>query len=160
MVGAVDVASVLDGRLSRYLDTATANRRGTVRPRYLLGLIPQTDDRFDPAMNRAIQERADALVARASRLLAQAIRDNQPWLAALGHRPADPHGGRRWNDAALAVAAYRDAWNVTGNKPFGEPSSLIQRQDMARIADMLGNRTTPATPTSSPPSASPESVRL
>jgi len=131
--GALDIVSVLHGRFSRYLDTATTEHRNRATPRYLLGLFPQTDDRLDPAMNRAVQERADALVARASRLLVQAIRDGEPWVAALGQRPVGPHDGGQWDEAARAVAAYRDAWQVTVHQPLGQPSGTIQHQDADRI---------------------------
>jgi len=150
LTGAADVASVLHARLTTYLDNTTADPRRRVAPRYLLGLIPQTSDRHDADMTQAITERADAMRNRATNLLQQATARRDPWLGTLGRRPADPREARRWDEAALAVAAYRDAWNVTSGKPLGEPSSLVQRQDVAQITAMLPTTQTRPTPGADP----------
>ena len=150
LTGAVDVASVMHGRLTKYLDNTTADPRRRAAQRYLLGLIPQTGDRHDPVMAQAITERVQAIQNRATILLQQATTRRESWLAALGRRPADPHEARHWDDAALAVAAYRDAWNITSAKPLGEPSSLVQRQDAARITAMIPGTKAKPTPGADP----------
>jgi hypothetical protein len=137
MVGSVDIASVLHGCLARYIDNTAATRRVRPTPRYILGLIPQTSNRLDPAMATAIQERIQAVQARAHDVLTQAVAAHQPWVAALGTRPADPQAAHRWDQAALAVAAYRDTWAVTTGEPLGDPSTLVQRQDAAHLQTML-----------------------
>jgi hypothetical protein len=91
-------------------------------------------------MDQAIQERLAAMRERAGNLLRQAISGHEPWVAALGPRPSDNRQARRWDETALAVAAYRDAWQVAGPRPLGEPSTLIQRQDAARIGPLLDRR--------------------
>ena len=149
MVGAVDVASVLHGRLSRYVDATTAERRVRTASHYTLGLVPQISDRLDPAMAQAIDERMQSMRHRADDLFHQALRDHESSTVGLGPRPADRAGLRWWEETGLAVAAYRDTWNVTGAKPLGEPSSLIQRRDMARIATMLTRQPGPSPSTAS-----------
>jgi len=105
-------------------------------------------------MAHAIHERLDAMHARAADVLDQAIRDHQPWVAHLGRRPADPAAGRSWQQAALAVAAYRDAWNVTADTPFGDPANAVQRADATRIQGLLARtRVGTDTPTSRTPSS-------
>jgi len=150
MVGAVDVAAVLHGRLTQYIDNTTTTRRVRTSPRYILDLIPQVTDRLDPAMASAIQERIDAILTRARDLLTQAVANHEPWIATLGTRPTDPLAARRWDDSALAIAAYRDAWAVTAHEPLGDPSTLIQRQDAARIAALIGVGRTPSSTPASP----------
>jgi len=162
LVGAVDVASVLHGRLSQYIDNTTASRRVRVAPRYILGLIPQITDRLDPTMATAIQERIDAVQTRARDLLAQAVTAREPWIAALGARPTDPQATRRWDETALAVAAYRDAWAVTIDDMLGNPSTLVQRQDAARVTEMVARLRTgqPVSPAVAPVVGDDPVVRL
>ena len=137
LVGAVDIASVLHGRLAKYVDTATADRSLRATPRYTLGLIPQTTDRLDSVMGQAIDERMQAIRHRSADLLRQAIADKEPWVAALGPRPADLIGARRWDAAALAATAYRDAWRVTEPSLLGVPESTNQHRDAARVSRLL-----------------------
>ena len=62
------------------------------------------------------------------------------WLAALGPRPSDADAARSWYQTAHAVAAYRDAWNVTDGNLLGDRTSLPQRDDAVRIRTLLAHR--------------------
>ena len=84
-------------------------------------------------MAEAINERVDAIRNRARTILEEAQASRQPWLARLGVRPADVRAASAWDETALAVAAYRDAWIVTTPTPLGEPTILLQRQDVIRV---------------------------
>ena len=150
---AVDVASVLHGRLAKYLDATTADRCVRTTARYALGLVPQTGDRLDPVMAAAVHERLQAMLRRSEDLFHQAVRDSEPWVSSLGPRPADRDGSRQWEEAGQAVAAYRDAWNVTSADPLGKPSSLTQRQDITRVEVILTpqSRQAPSVPAYTPP---------
>jgi len=133
MVGADDPAAVLHARLARYIDTVTTTRTVHAQPRYILGLIPHIDDQFDSAMAAAINERIDAIQQRADRLLAQAQAARESWLAGLGTRPTEPHTAKQWDELALAITAYRDAWTVITKTALGDPTTLTQYQDATRI---------------------------
>jgi hypothetical protein len=84
-------------------------------------------------MAHAVEERERALLARATELLQQAAADNEPWLAALGPRPAEPGRARLPDQAALAAVAYRDRHQVTGPEPLDRPDGIAQRRDANRI---------------------------
>jgi conjugative relaxase-like TrwC/TraI family protein len=133
---AADPAAVLYGRLIRVLDQAEARPRHR-RPDYILGMYPEVADPASPAMAQALAERKEAMEARAADLLHQAERDRAAWLVGIVPRPADQAGARRWTSAALAVAAYRDRYQVNGPDPFGAPTTLIQRRDATRITTLL-----------------------
>ena len=154
LVGAEDVASVLHGRLAAHIDNTS--RRSRTTPRYALGLVPQPDDQFEQAMSRAIQERLQAMRDKAERLADQAVSTGEPWVARLGKRPSDPQTARLWRENLVAVAAYRDAWGVAGPEAFGNPSTLVQRQDAARLTQMLQRAaSTPTAPQPAPAATGP-----
>jgi hypothetical protein len=88
-------------------------------------------------MEAALAERKTAIEARAADLLRQAVADRAPWLSAIGPRPADHAGARRWTRAASALAAYRDRYQIESPNPFGAPATLVQRRDASRIRAML-----------------------
>jgi conjugative relaxase-like TrwC/TraI family protein len=129
---AADPAAVLNGRLARVLGTLESRPRRH-QPAHVLGMYAEVADPASPAMAQALAERKTAMEARAADLLRQAIADRAPWLSAIGPRPADPAGARRWTQAALAVAAYRDRYQVESTSPFGVPASLVQRRDATRL---------------------------
>ncbi|MDR2975064.1 MAG: relaxase domain-containing protein [Propionibacteriaceae bacterium] len=133
--GTDDVASVLHSRISHWLNQP--HRSPSVSPRHMLGLIPPVTGIDDPVFHQAITERIDAVHERARTLLTRAIAEHLSWLARLGPRPADPHHAHQWEHTALAVAAYRDAWQVTTATPLGQPASGNQRRDAARISSMI-----------------------
>jgi hypothetical protein len=126
-----DVAAVLHGRLNRVLDRLPIVRRGQAN--YIVGLYPEVTGTASGAMMQALTERKAALESRAAELVHRAIAAHEPWLATLGQRPTDRAGATRWTRAALAIAAYRERYEVTGSDPLGVPTTLVQRRDATRI---------------------------
>ena len=64
-------------------------------------------------------------------------------LATLGTPPDDPHGRRRWREAAQAIELYRLRWDITDpDLPIGdEPTDGIARDDHQRLtADLTRHR--------------------
>jgi hypothetical protein len=160
--GAADPAAVLHARLAAVLDHHEAQPGRPVRqPSFLLGMFPRVDAPASPAMAHAIEEREQALIERAAELLRRALANREPWLAALGPRLADPLGADRWDEAALAVAAYRDRYQVTGPEPLGRPDSVAQRRDANRIAGMSrGSAPEVTAPNAAPAASVPAPPRL
>ena len=56
-------------------------------------------------------------------------------LATLGTPPEDPHGRRRWREAARAIELYRLRWDITDpDRPIGdEPADGLAREDHRRL---------------------------
>ncbi|MDO4900840.1 MobF family relaxase [Actinomyces sp.] len=79
---------------------------------YIAGLI-QPGWARTPDAQRALDERADRINARAAHVLATALRERQPWTRSLGTPPTDPRRRAAWLQAATAVAAYRDLYGIT-----------------------------------------------
>jgi conjugative relaxase-like TrwC/TraI family protein len=152
---AADPAAVLHARLAAVLDhhDTQPNRPGR-QPSFLLGMFPRVDTPASPAMAHAIEEREQALLDRATELLQRATAGRGPWLAALGPRPTDPRRSRLWDQAALATAAYRDRYQVTGPEPLGRPDGIAQRRDANRIAGMSRSSAPEVTAPNAAPAAS------
>jgi hypothetical protein len=133
---AADVAAVIHGRLARVLDQLESqpHRR---QANFILGMYAEAAAPASPAMQEALVERKTAMENRAAALLRQAITERQAWLADLGPRPTDQAAARRWTRAALAIAAYRDRYQVETPTAFGAPATLVQRRDAARIRAIL-----------------------
>jgi len=136
LADAHDPAAVLHARLTRVIDDLETQPRRR-RTDYLLGMYPQIKATTSPAMRRALTQRETAMRTRAASLLRQASADRAPWLTALPPRPAGKTAASRWTQALLAIAAYRDRYQVDTPEPFGDPVSLVQRRDAARIQAML-----------------------
>ena len=135
---AADIAAVLDARLAR----ATAHPSGsgrTARPALLIaGLVPEAVGRMDADMRQALDERRELIEQRAASLARAAIRDQEPWTRALGTPPRDPQRASAWRRQLQIVAAYRDRYTITGDRPLGVPAeSIAQRRDAASAATAL-----------------------
>ena len=133
---ATDVAAVIHSRLARVLDHLETQPR-RAQQRYILSMFPEVGEAASPAMRQALDERRTAMETRAAELLQQAATSGEQWVASLGHRPSDRQQDRRWTTAALAVAAYRDRYQVGAPRPLGTPVTLVQRRDAARIEALL-----------------------
>jgi hypothetical protein len=142
LAGADDPASVLHRRLTLVADRLEARptRRAAAR---LLGMFPEVTGPVSPAMREALDQRSTALKARAAEMLRRAAASREPWLAALGPRPRDQRLARRWDRAALAAAAYRDRYEVTGPEPLGVPATVAQIRDAAKVRALI-EQTRPA----------------
>ncbi|MDR0626826.1 MAG: hypothetical protein LBG11_06145, partial [Bifidobacteriaceae bacterium] len=141
-------ASILHHRLQ----AATSRpRRGGVRPtrpRLIVGLIPEATGPIAEDMAQALNDRRQLIEQRATQLLANAIYEDAPWLDTLGPKPTQSGpAATTWRQAALALAAYRDRYQITGSQPFGPPPTTIgQRRAQARANALLRTHQTHTTP--------------
>jgi hypothetical protein len=136
-----DPASVMNGRVRRWAETAVSNRRRGMR--LVAGLIPRAIGVTDPDMARALDERANTMQRRARELAERAVAQGQAWVGSLGVPPSDPLARERWMQAVTTVAAYRDRWNIpVGHIPLGpdnlvEPVEALRDRTRARAATEL-----------------------
>ncbi|MDR2566358.1 MAG: relaxase domain-containing protein [Bifidobacteriaceae bacterium] len=144
MAGASDIASVLHERFTRHSEHAQADRRLRPRPQqWVFGLIRKPTASISPVFTQALVEREAALRNRASEVVRRAIQTGEAWAMGLGSQPTDPLGARRWAETALAVAAYRDRYQVEGSDALGSPSTARQAEDAARVRATAGRHTPP-----------------
>jgi hypothetical protein len=129
-----DAVAALRDHVERWFDAASPGTRATRA--LIAGLIPAADHVTDPEMRQALAERAALIEQRAETLVARALANGEPWLAALGPPPEHPGRLIQWERAAATVAAYRDRHGVTdAHRSFGEPSGSGQwtrRADLRR----------------------------
>lgn len=128
---AEDIAAVLEYRVKKAAADVPHGCR--LRPRLIAGIIPEPLGYMDADDRRAIDERIDAIEARARALVELAVRECAPWVRRLGEQPRDPTQGERWLHAAAAVAAYRDRYKVVSALPLaGSTANDAQRADRQR----------------------------
>ena len=136
---AQDIAAVLYRRAHAVNDNPGpgATRRRSSQP-YIVGLVPQATGPIRDDMKTSLAQIEHHLRQRAEGLVRQAIRDRDSWLAELGPRPADAHAARQWDNAVQAVAAYRERWGITGDRPLSvSPTGVGQPLDLARVRQAL-----------------------
>jgi hypothetical protein len=121
----VDVAAVLHSRVDRWSQAAGGRRRHTGQ--LIAGLIPRAQGVTDPEMARALVEREKAMEERALSLAQEAIARGDSWVRSLGDPPSGAVKRERWLREVSTVAAYRDRWNIEGQRPLGAPPD---RQDL------------------------------
>jgi conjugative relaxase-like TrwC/TraI family protein len=151
-----DPASVVNGRVRRWAQTAGSNRRLGVN--LVAGLIPRAMGVTDPDMARALDERAITMQRRARELAEQAVSQGQAWVGSLGVPPSDPLAQERWMQAITAVAAYRERWNIPADQMLlgpdntVDPGEALRDTTRARSAIELAIKlsTTPAVPRAVP----------
>jgi hypothetical protein len=129
LVGVDDVASVLHGRVDRWVETA-GTRRHARGDDLVVGLIPRARHVSDPDMRRGLVEREQAMEQRAITLVEQAVESGEPWLRRLGTPPAEPARRIGWLRDVCTVAAYRDRWNITG------PTVIGRRADASSVEQL------------------------
>jgi conjugative relaxase-like TrwC/TraI family protein len=136
-----DPASVMNGRVHRWAQTAGSNRRPDVN--LVVGLIPRAIGVTDRDMAKALNERESTMRRRARELAERALAQGQAWVSSLGVPPSDPIARERWMQAVTTVAAYRERWNVpVGHVPLGpdnaiEPVEALRDRMRARTASEL-----------------------
>jgi hypothetical protein len=135
-----DPAAALNSRVNRVLDHLTA-RPPRRRQQLIAGLIPKATGPISPPFQQALNERETAIEARADQLLRQAITNNEPWLAELGPRPANPHTAKQWLQAARTAAAYRERHQVTEKALFGANQEAAQLRDSDRLRALIAQAT-------------------
>ncbi len=164
LTGTDDIASVLHARI----DAWTAATRTRHHPAGLIaGLIPKAHNITDADMARALQERQTAIAQRAIAVARQAIENREPWVGALGAPPPDPTRRAAWTRHLVIIAAYRDHWKLTDDRPIGDRSSCstieqLRHYKIARTAvghAITESRTAPR-PTQSLEPELPASVEI
>jgi conjugative relaxase-like TrwC/TraI family protein len=131
LADADDVASVLHGRVSRWVEQAGAKRHAATD--LIAGLIPRAKGVTDPDLQTALRERDDAIEQRALTLVEQAMERQAGWLRRLGKPPAEPAARAAWMLDARTVAAYRDRWNIGGQ-------TVVDGPDDAGSVEQLGHQ--------------------
>jgi hypothetical protein len=128
--GAGDIASVLHGRVDRWVAKASSGR--ALSDNMIVGLIPKARGVDDSDMKQALIEREGAMEQRALTLAEQAIEAGRPWVRRLGAPPSDPARRLGWLREVRIVASYRDRWSITG-------PTVIGRRDDASSVEQLGH---------------------
>lgn len=117
-----DVAALLHGRVTKWLESAGGRRQ----PDRIVGLWPAFRV-TDPDMVTALQDRRRLIEQRARSLALNALEYGQPWVLKLGRPPAEPARREEWLRRLDTVAAYRERWQVNAGAVLGgEPRSHEQ----------------------------------
>lgn len=102
------------------------------RPRLIAGLIPEPLGPMPDKHRQALGERKALIEGRASNLARGAVTSGASWTRGLGTAPHDPRGHAQWLDALTTIAAYRDRYAVTSDRPLGIGATTdAQRADRA-----------------------------
>jgi hypothetical protein len=125
-----DVATVLDYRLTRWLDTSPS----VATEDLIVGLFPAGGGDFSPDVVAALDERRRGLEARCELVIERAFEAGEAWVHELG---AVPEGEEAvaWRDVALTVAAYRERWAIDDPDVAlgtGPPTNATQRDQRTR----------------------------
>ena len=91
-----------------------------------------------PDMQQALTGRRQLIETRAEAVLDTALQTHEPWTTALGPMPDGERARQQWRRRAVAVAAYRDRYQITDPAPLGaQPESTAQKIDRARAETAL-----------------------
>lgn len=131
LADAQDIASVLHGRVDRWVEAAGSKRLAATD--LIVGLVPRANGVADEDMARALRERDEAMERRATTLAEQAVERNDAWVRRLGAPPVDPATRAAWIREVRVVAAYRDRWG-TGGK------AVVDRPEDVRSIEQLGHQ--------------------
>ena len=89
-------------------------------------------------MRHALDERRLMIEARADAVLDTARETGESWVQHLGEPLRDQRQAAAWRRYGRAVAAYRDRYGVTDDRPLGPPpQSTAQSIDAARARAAL-----------------------
>ena len=128
-----DIAAVLRTRLIRATAVATGSARARRTPRLIVGIIPEAGGPMGADMAEALQQRRGLIEQRAHVLTETARSDREPWVVAMGPEPRDPARASAWRALVRIVAAYRDRYGITGERPLGgEAITTAQQLDASR----------------------------
>ena len=125
---AQDIAAVLRYRIEQ---AAASRPHGCrLRPRLIVGLIPEPLGEMSFEDRQSIDERAELIEARALALATAAVGAGAPWARRLGAAPTEPRANASWLLAVATVAAYRERYEIESDLPTGGGSSSdAQRPD-------------------------------
>jgi conjugative relaxase-like TrwC/TraI family protein len=132
---ATDMATVLDYRLTRWLDASPSVDSEDL----IAGLFPIISGNFSPDVVEALDERRRAIERRCEVAIERAFETGEPWVIELGAVP-EGEAALHWRDDAVTVAAYRERWGVDnpyialGDSPT---TSAAQRAHHARARAAL-----------------------
>ncbi|MGZ6583117.1 MAG: MobF family relaxase [Solirubrobacteraceae bacterium] len=132
-----DIAAVLTHRINK---TAIAPPRGVrnAKPRLIAGLIPEPLGPMSDENRQAIDERKALIEARAHALASSALASTEPWTSGIIAPPSNDQDLKSWQEAVATVAAYRDRYGVTSDRPVGSRAdSDAQRADRIRAIQAL-----------------------
>ncbi|WP_114906688.1 MobF family relaxase [Ornithinimicrobium murale] len=133
-----DIASVLHYRVARATARPAGSGRTRKAPRLIAGLIPSADGPMIRDMRHALDERREMIEARADAVLDTARETGESWAQHLGEPPRDQRQAAAWRRYGRTVAAYRDRYSVTDDRPLGPPpQSTAQSIDAARARTAL-----------------------
>ncbi|GAA4699791.1 hypothetical protein GCM10023349_15260 [Nocardioides conyzicola] len=126
-----DIAAVLRHRIDQAAGSSPHGCR--LRPRLIAGLIPAPLGQMSDEDRTAIDERIELIETRASALADEAVTTRSAWVRRLGEQPSDPNDREDWTNAVATIAAYRDRYQVTGDKALGGGAvSDAQRNERQR----------------------------
>jgi hypothetical protein len=114
---AVDVAAVLRSRIDRAALSWSKGCR--LRPRLIAGLIPEPLGDMSQEDRQAIDERRALIETRARALAEECVAGGTAWVRRMGEPPVQPYSRERWIRAVSTVAAYRDRYEISGDRPAG-----------------------------------------
>ena len=127
-----DIAAVLRYRIEEAATLPPRECRSLV-PRLIAGLIPEPRGPIDDEHRRAIRERMELIETRARALAEDAMQSHAVWARGLGTPPSTGQARERWIVAVSTVAAYRDRYQTTSDRPAGgRATSDAQRGDRRR----------------------------
>ena len=133
-----DIASVLHYRVARATARPAGSGRTRKTPRLIGGLIPSADGPMTRDMRHALDERREMIEARADAMLDTARETGKSWAQHLGEPPRDQRQAAAWRRYGRTVAAYRDRYGVTDDRPLGPPpQSTAQSIDAVRARTAL-----------------------
>ena len=134
-----DIAAVLRHRIDQRA-AASPRQHRSARPRLIAGLIPEPLGPMDDDCRQAILERKELIETRARALADEAIQSHAAWALRLGEPPSSRTAHERWIAAVGAVAAYRDRYQTTSDRPAGRAvTSDAQRADRQRALSAMRN---------------------
>lgn len=124
---AEDPAAVLHHRIR-----LTVSRSPGLSEGLIAGLIPEATGPMRADFREALADRARRIEARARVLADEAARSGQTWVQQLGLPGQKPPQPSSFEDV-VSIAAYRDRYQVTDNRPVGpRPTTAAQRADADR----------------------------
>jgi hypothetical protein len=132
-----DIAALLHGRVTNWLESAGARRPANL----ILGLFPAAVGVCDPDMERALEDRRALIEQRARALTLSAFEQGQPWVLQLGPPSADPARREDWLSGLDTVAAYRDHWQVhaalLAPRPRSHEQAALQQSAQHAVSTAL-----------------------
>jgi len=128
LADADDIAAVLTYRIDKVASSVPRGKRG-VRPRFIVGLIPEPLGPMSDENRQAIDERKH-LIGACARALADAAVEKRPvWMRRLGPPPVDPQTRDSWITNLSTVAAYRDHYGIVSDLPVGSRSTTAAQEN-------------------------------